>query len=267
MYFSFYTFFNVFCQIPGPTVCASHFGSFSVFLTIFQVLQFVYFNFHSFQFSQQIIILSEHFSFSTFFSVSLNYRGHTVCASHFGIFSLFLAIFHVKPCDYLIFLVFEFSRHTPGPTVFFSHLVRFSVFHAIFQVLPCEFLIFLAGQFSHHIPAPTVFIYHFPRFSVFLAKFQVLQCAFLIFYVFHCFSPYCRSCSMYFSFFTASRHMPSPTFHVFHFPRFSVFSPNFNSYSEHFLFSTFFSVSPIFQVIQCVLLILHVFLYFSHYNR
>jgi hypothetical protein len=61
------------CHIPGPTVCVSHFprfsafssyswsynvhfkfSRFSVFLAIFQVLQFVFFIFNDFQFSRHI---------------------------------------------------------------------------------------------------------------------------------------------------------------------------------------------------------------------
>jgi len=92
-----------------------------------------------------------------------------VCVSHFVQFSVFLAIFHVIPCEFLIFYVFQFSRPIiPGPTVDLSHFSHFPVFLDVFQVLPCEFLIFLFGQFSCHIPGPTVCISHFSRFSMFL---------------------------------------------------------------------------------------------------
>ena len=79
--------------------------------------------------------------------------------------------------------------------------------------------------------------------------------------------------------FRFSHHIPGPIVCVFHFPRFSVFSPYSRSYREYFSFSTFFNVSrhipgsavyvahfarfsvflAIFQVLQCAFLIFHVF--------
>ena len=118
--------------------------------------------------------------------------------------SVFLAIFHVLKCVFLIFRDFQFSRHIPGPSVCISHFSRFlvissffksssgcfsfsmiftflaifhvlewiflnfppfSVFLAIFHVLKCEFLIFRDFQFSHHIPGPTVCIFIFHVFQ------------------------------------------------------------------------------------------------------
>ena len=66
-----------------------------------------------------------------------------------------------------LFTLFSVSRHIPGPTVCVTHFSRFSVFLPIFHVLPCEVLIFLISQFSRHIPGPNVCVSHFPRFSVF----------------------------------------------------------------------------------------------------
>ncbi|SFW06967.1 Uncharacterised protein [Chlamydia abortus] len=59
----------------------------------------------------------------------------TVDISKFSTFFLFLAIFHVLKCVFLIY---------------------FSVFLAIFPVLNCVFLIFRDFQFSRHIPGPSV---------------------------------------------------------------------------------------------------------------
>ena len=92
-----------------------------------------------------------------------------------------------------------FSPYT-DPRVYISHFSCFSLFLAIFQVLPCEFLSFLLGNFSRHIQGHTVFVFHFPRFSVFspysrsnsvcvsfslffnfLSIIQVLQCYFSFF--------------------------------------------------------------------------------------
>ena len=81
----------------------------------------------------------------TFFSVSRHIPGPTVCISHFSRFSVFLAIFQVLQCAFLIFHVFQcflpysrsysvsvsfsmffsFFRITPGPTVCISHFLLF----------------------------------------------------------------------------------------------------------------------------------------------
>ena len=119
-------------------------------------------------------------------------------------FSVFLTIFHVLKCVFLIFRDFQFSRHIQGPTVCISHFSRFSMissffkssecssfsmifsFLAIFQVLQCAFLFFTFFsdfvifqvvqwmfliihdfQFSCHIPCPTVDIYKLSNFFSF----------------------------------------------------------------------------------------------------
>jgi hypothetical protein len=126
-----------------------------------------------------------------------------MCVFLFARFSVFLAIFHVLLCEFLIFLICQCSRHIPGPTVCVSVFPHFSVFSiqsrsysvcfsfstfsvflAICDVLSCEFLIFYLFQFYRHLPGPTVCIYHFPTFSVCLAIFQVLQCVCFIFHFF-----------------------------------------------------------------------------------
>ena len=127
------------------------------------------------------------FPFSTFLSVSRHIPGQTVFVSHFPRFSVFspysrsnsvfvsfftffsfLAIFHVLECEFLIFHVFQFSRHNPGSIVCISHFSRFS-------------------SVSSHILGPTVCVSHFERFSLFLAIFQVLPSEFLIFLLCQCF--------------------------------------------------------------------------------
>jgi hypothetical protein len=40
------------------------------------------------------------------FSISRHIPGSTVCESHFALFSVFLAIFHVLPFEFLIFLLY-----------------------------------------------------------------------------------------------------------------------------------------------------------------
>ena len=95
--------------IPRPTMCVSHFTSFSVlspycrsysvhfsfstffsFLSIIQVLKGVFLIFEIFQgFSPYFTSYGVHFSFSTFFSVSRHIPVHTVFLSHFPRFSVF----------------------------------------------------------------------------------------------------------------------------------------------------------------------------------
>ena len=143
-----------------------------------------------------------------------------MCTSHFASFSVFLAIFQVLSCEFLIFLVGQFSRHIPGPTVCVFHFARFSVFLTIFQLLTCEFLIYFVSFFRNN-PVPIVCVSHFPCFSVF--------------------STCSRSYSVYF----------------FHFSRFSVFLGIFQVLSHEFLFSMLVTFCAIFQVLQCTILIFH----------
>ena len=142
----------------------------------------------------------------------------------------FLAILQILGCAFLLFQVFQFfSPHSRSYHVSFSFssFVRFLaifqvqqcvclIFHvfdflALFQVLSCALFIFHIFQFSGHIPGPTVCVSHFARLKVFLAIFWVLEFAFLSFHFFLCFSPYSRSYSVHFSFSTflsVSRHIP-----------------------------------------------------------
>ena len=155
VYVPFSTIFHFSRHNPGPRVCFSHFPPFSVFPTIFHIIQCVVLIFQNFQFLAYSRSYSVHFSFSTFFSVSRHNAGPTVYFSHFSRFSVLLAIFHIIQCAFLIFHLF--TR--------FSH---FCPFLHVFQV-------------SCHIPCPTMWISYFSRLSVFLAIILVLQCVFLIF--------------------------------------------------------------------------------------
>jgi hypothetical protein len=228
-------------HISGPKVYIS-FSRFSVFLVIFQIIQCFCLLFHVFQFCH-------------------NNTRPIVCISHISRFSL--------------------SHHIPDPKVCVSHFARFSVFFSIFHVLPCEFLIFLVFQFfSPYYRSYNVSFSLSLLISV-LAIFHVLKCAFLIFHVFQCFSPYSRSCSVCVSFFTfisflatiqflqcvffvlhlftVSRHIPGPTVCVSHLARFSVLLAIFNVLPWCFSFSSFVHFLAIFQVLQCEFLIFHVF--------
>ena len=142
--------------------------------------------------------------------------------------------------------IFSFPRHISRPTVYVSHLPHF--------------------QLSCHIPGATVCIYHFSSFSIFLVIFHYLKSVILIFRDFQYFSPYSRSYSVHFSFFTFfsdfvifqvvkwmflifhdfqfSCHIPCPRVDISHFPAFSVFL-------------------AIFHILKCVFLIFHIFTYLA----
>ena len=138
--FIFFNFFSVSHHIPGPTFCVSHYPRFSFFspfptsytghfsfsrffigFTIFQVKQCLCTIFDVFQFSRHI-------------------PGPTVYISPFSRFSV--SIFQVIQYLCLIFHVFKFSGHISGPAVCISHFSRFSLFLPIFKVLQCVYLIF-----------------------------------------------------------------------------------------------------------------------------
>jgi hypothetical protein len=139
VFVSHFPLFRVSCHIPGPIVSISQ--------------------------------------FSTFLSVSLHIPGQIVFVFHFPRLSVFLAIFHFLPCEFLIFHVFFFSFLTIIRVLQCAFLI-FHIFHifltifqdiqclclifhvfqfsSIFQVLHCVFLIFHDFQFSRHTPVPTV---------------------------------------------------------------------------------------------------------------
>jgi hypothetical protein len=138
---------------------------------------------------------------------------------------------------------------------------RFSVFRAIFQVIQCS--------------CP------FPRLSVFSPPSRSYKGVFFIFHIYHCFSPYSRSysvCFSFYTFFSISRHISCPTMLVSHFPSLSVFLQYDRSYRVYFSFfmffrvprfipghtvfvsfSTFGSFLTIFQVLKWACLIFYVF--------
>jgi len=141
----------------------------------------------------------------------------------FSVIFSFLCIFHVLQCAFLIFHVFQWFRHFSSRQVDVSHFPWFSVF----LLIPCttvdisKFSTFF--NFPSHISRPKVSISHFPLFSVF--------------------SPYSRSYSVHFSFFT-----------------FSVISLFFKLSSGCFSFSMIFSFLAIFHVLQWT------FLNFPHFS-
>ena len=167
--FLIFLFCEFSCHIPGPTGYISHFSRFSLFLTIFQVLQWVCLIFQFFEFTLPIPVPTmwvSHFRLSVFSPYSWSY---SVCVS-FSTFSIFLALFQVLTCTFLIFHIFpRLSLYTRSYHASFSFSLLVS-FLTIFQVLQCAFLIFLIFHIfsvSFHIPAHTVCVSHFPRFLVF----------------------------------------------------------------------------------------------------
>ena len=131
-------------------------------------------------------------------------------------------------------------------TVCFSFSMIFS-FLSILHVLQWVFPFFHVFQCFCHISLTTMCVFHFPWFSVF--------------------SSYSRSYSVHFSFSifsSVSSHIPGQTVFLSHFPRLSGFSPYSRSNSVHFKIFTFYMSLTIFQVRDCVVLIVHDFQYSCH---
>ena len=144
--------FDVFqCFLPysrSYSVCVS-FSTFFSFLATIQDLECVFLILHLFHFfSPYSKSYSVCVSFNTFFCFLGTIQFLQFVFLIFKVFHCFLpTIFHVLQCD--------------------SHFTCFSVFLAVFLVLLCEFLFFLVFQFSRLIPGPTVCVCvsHFTRFS------------------------------------------------------------------------------------------------------
>jgi len=184
----------------------------------------------------------------TFYIVSCNIPGHTVFASHFLHFFSFLASIQVLQCVFLIFHVYQcFLAIFLVLQCLFLILHDFHCFFTIFHFLPCESLIFHIFQFSLHTPGPTVCISHFPPFSLVFVLFYVIQRLSLIFHDFQ-FSRHTPGP-------TVSIYIPGPTVFASHFPRFSVFSPGLKvCICKVSRFSGFLNI---FHVQHCVFLIFH----------
>ena len=167
--------------------------------------------------------------------------------------------------------------------LFRSHFLKISLFLAMFQVLQCVYLIFHDFQcFSPHSRSYQL-IFSVSELVIFLDIFQVQHCAFLIFHGFHCFLPYSRSYSVcvshfprfFFSFLAIIqvllfefviflvgqfyRHIPGPTVCIFHFYLFQCFSPFSRSYILCVSFSTFLGFLTIPQFLHWPFLIFQVF--------
>ena len=188
MHFSFFTFFSDF--------------------VIFLVIKWMFLIFHDFQFSCHITCPTVDISkFSTFFTFPRLISRPKVCISHFPWFSVFLL----------------YSR---------SYSVHFSFFtlryFVIFQVVKWMFLIFNDFQFSCHIPCAT------------------------------------EDISVLSNFLSFHRLISSPKVCISHILWFSVFSPYSRSYSLHFSFFTFCSDFVLFQVVKWMFLIFVDFQFSCH---
>ena len=106
------------------SVCVS-FSTFFSFLTIIQVVQCVFLIFHVFTVPRHFPGPTVYVSYFPPLSVFSPYpRSYSVCFS-FCTISVFLNIFQVLSCDFLIFLVSKFSPHIPGHAVYISHFSGF----------------------------------------------------------------------------------------------------------------------------------------------
>ena len=182
-----------------------------------------------------------HFSFFTFFTVSRHFPRTKTCVSNFPNFSLFLTLFHVLPCEFLIFLVCQFSHQIAGPTLFVCVCVCVCVCASVF----CLF-----SRFSGLSPYSRSYsdCVSFSNFFRILPIFQLIQWVFLIFHVFNCFSPYSRSYYVSFSYsffvsFLAIVQVLQCVFLIFQL--FQCFSPYSRSYHDIliFLFVSFLDIS------------------------
>ena len=126
-------------------------------------------------------------------------------------------------------VIFSFYPYSRSYSLHFSFFTFFSEF-VIFRVVKWMYLIFQDYQFSCHIPC----------LSVDISKFS--------------------------NFFSFPRHISRPKVCISHFPWFSVFSPYSRSYSVHFSFFTFFSEFVIFQVVKWMFLIFERFSVFLPYS-
>ena len=144
------------------------------------------------------------FSFSVIFSI-LNIRQVLQCVFiFFSCFSELPWHISLPTLCVYHFPWFQFSQLILGPTLYISHFPGLWVFLAVFHVLQCVFLIFHDFQFSHHIPGPRVCISNFPRFWVFLAINSSPTVCISQFLLFQCSLPYFTSYSVHFSFFVFS---------------------------------------------------------------
>ena len=109
-----FPWFSVFSPYSNPSVCISHFSRFLVISSFFKSS-------------------SGCFSFSMIFSFLAIFLVLQWTFINVPPLSVFLTIFHILKCVFLIFRDFQFSRHIPGPTVCISHFSRFLAISSLFK--------------------------------------------------------------------------------------------------------------------------------------
>ena len=141
---------------------------FFLFLAIFHVLLCEFLLFLNVSFLAIFQVLECAIFIFQFFQCFLPYSRSCSVFSHFLRFSLSHqnpgTIFFISQ----YFTYSTVSCHISNPTVCASHITHFSVIFAIIHVLACEFLIFLVCQFSRHIPGPKMYVSYFPCWWVLL---------------------------------------------------------------------------------------------------
>ena len=185
-----------------------------------------------------------------------------MCVSHLTSFSVFLAIFHVLLCEFLLFLdlsvlaifqvlqcaifIFQFfqcfSPYSSSYSVYVSISTFLSFLNETQGTTVCIAQYFTYSTVSRHISVSTVCVSHFAHFSVFLPQ-----------------SSSYTVCFSYLKFFTVSYHNPCPTVYVSHFTHFSVFLTIFHVLLCDFLLFLDVSLLAIFQERQCAIFIFHFF--------
>ena len=158
MYFTYLNFFIVSRHFPCPIVFVSHFARFSCF-SPYHILPCEFLIFLVCHFSPHIpgpTIWVSHFPC---WWVLLPYHRSYSRHVSFSRFSVFLKIFQVKECLFLISMFFTFLTKIQVLQCV-SHTSSVSLFLSIFQVIQCLCLIFHIFQFSCHCTVRTVCISH-----------------------------------------------------------------------------------------------------------
>ena len=265
------------------------YSTFFSFLAIFQVLQCVFLSLEVFQcFSSYSRTYIFQVNFSTLFSFLRTFQVIECLCLIFHVFQFPPHNPGTTVCFFFIYLViYHFLPYSRSYSCV-SHFPWFYIFMPYSRSSSVHFSFTRFFLVSCHTTGQTMFVSHFPCFFSFLTMIQGLECVFLIFHVFDCFWPYSRSYSVCVSFcnflhflaiiqvlhcvcivstfLTVSCHIPGPTVCVSHFPQFSFFSPYSRSYSVHFLFSPFLSVSRQFSL-NSVCVSFPRFSIFSPYSR
>ena len=156
-------------HIPVPTVCIFHFSRFSVFLAIFQVIQWLCLILHVFHCFSPNPGPTVFLIFHVFHSFSPYSMSYNVCFS--------------------ICTIFSFSHHISCTTMWVSHFPHLSDFSPYSRSYSVHFNFFVFFSVFPQIPDHILCV-SFSSFVSFLGIFPVLECVFLILHDVQCFLPY-----------------------------------------------------------------------------